>query len=166
MRGKRMGIWSCSPIAASRRARAIWIMIAAEEQVELIVQLPAGRTERGDVLARLSREDLEVNACSSHRWADGPVLLLIGDESIRAAAVLREAGYDCRSRPVLVVDLPRYDVGVMVRLAKELEQAGVFILCSHVTLLRHGGLKIALQTSDNGLARRILQTASKRTRRA
>ena len=135
-------------------------MIGAEEQVELVVQLPAGRTECRGVLAQLSRENLRVHACSSYRGFGGLVLLLIVEDPNRALAVLREAGYDCRTQPVLVVDLPRCDVGLMVRLTKKLEQAGVFILRSHVTLLNQGGLKVALQTSDNGLARRILQSGS------
>jgi hypothetical protein len=135
-------------------------MICATEQLELVVQLPAGRTESRDTLAQLSRENLKVHACSSYCGSDGLVLLLIVEEPVQALAALRSAGYDCRSQPVLVIELPRYDVGVMVRVTKELEQAGVFILRSHVALLGQGALKVALQTSDNRLARHILQSGS------
>lgn len=134
-------------------------MITAHKEVELAVRMPVHEQGTTNMLSELRHQNVEVRACTCYQDHSRLVALLIADDPARTLEVLQQAGYDCKSQPVILVEVAPYNPGLLVQLRAALERAGVSILSSHLCRSSAKGLSIAVQTTDNTTAFTVLQQA-------
>jgi hypothetical protein len=134
-------------------------MIRIHEETELAVRLPSGDCGAEDVCALMQDRGVHVAAMSCYRDRRGCVALIVTEEPVLAARILREAGYSCQSDPALLVGPAPSRPGALVELGLELRRGGVGILSSHICPAEKDMMLAVLHTTDNKAALRILNTA-------
>ena len=111
------------------------------------------------MLSQLRNERVEVRACTYYQEHTGQVALLIADNPTHTLDVLQKAGHQCKSQPVILVEIKPYNPAILLKLHDALEKSGVSILSSHLCSCDSNGLSLAVLTTDNALAFHVLQQA-------
>jgi hypothetical protein len=118
--------------------------------------------EESDVSALMAiacYPDLEVFAMRSYCDCDGVVLLLVTNDSPRARQLLEKVGYQCRTRPVVLVG-PLARRGWASPLETELEASGIRVRYSYAHRTEQGDHYLAFKTEDDDRALRVLEVSS------
>ena len=100
--------------------------------------------------------DLEVLAMRSYCDRDGVVLLLVTNNSRQTTRLLEKVGYQCRTRPVILVG-PLSRRGWTASLQSELETLGIHVRRSYAHRTERGQHYLAFQTEDDERALRALE---------
>ena len=118
--------------------------------------------EESDISALMAlayHRDLEVLAMRSYCDRDGVVLLLVTNDSPRTRRVLEQVGYQCRTRPVVLVG-PLARRGWATSLQTELESSGVHVRYSYAHRTEQGDHYLAFKTEDDDRALRVLEVSN------
>jgi hypothetical protein len=103
--------------------------------------------------------DLEVLAIRSYCDRDGVVLLLVTNNPTKTTRVLETVGYQCRTKPVVLVG-PLDRRGWAASLEAELKASGIRVFYSYAHQTERGQHYLAFQTEEDDRAVRILQASS------
>lgn len=103
--------------------------------------------------------DLEVLAMRSYCDRDGVVLLLVTNNPARTARVLEMVGYQCRTKPIVLVG-PLDRRGWAAPLQAELEASGIHVHYSYAHRTERGHHYVAFKTEEDDGALRALEISA------
>lgn len=95
--------------------------------IQLDVDLPDRPGELAKLLGILAAEKINIDAMSQNSGGGRSYVSLITDQPIKARQSLREAGFECAQRTVIVISVPDTP-GAFAALSRKLGDAGVDIL--------------------------------------
>jgi hypothetical protein len=147
-----------SGCATDKRQREDGTMFVVSKNEEIAVR----DNEESDVSALMALayyRDLEILAMRSYCDRDGVVLLLVTNDSPRTRRVLEQVGYQCRTRPVVLVG-PLDRRGCATPLQTELEASGIHVRYSYAHRTEQGDHYLAFKTEDDDRALRVLEVSS------
>ena len=130
--------------------------VGARKEIELAIRLPTAKDELPKVLALLAAHAVGVRSHNTYHDRDRLVLLAITDAPSRAQAVLHAAGYSCQADDVVLVHVAPDCPGIVARLGRQLRQAGIDLLRSHLSATGSDGSYAVFKTSNNHQALHVL----------
>ena len=134
-------------------------MFKARKEIELSVRIGNRPRELAGLLSAISAEQINILAYCAYSDRDEGVVLLVTEDTLRTQQAIEQAGYLCKTNPVLVVGAPDR-VGAVAALGTRLGAAGVNILCSYASADGRGRFCAVFKTNDDDLALQILDSLS------
>jgi hypothetical protein len=128
-------------------------------EIEVTVRIGNEPAEMGALGIIAWHLDIEVLSSHLYRDRDGAVLLLVTTNPQKAVDVLRSAGFQCKTNPIVLVG-PLRNIGLAALIGAELAVLGIEILSSYVSRVGADHQYLVLKTTDDERAMQMLEMNS------
>jgi hypothetical protein len=123
--------------------------MTARREVELVIKVTGSTAEIVTILTLLNVHGIRVLTQNCHSDSGGLVFLITTNQPESAHTILRDAGYACEERPVVLVGPSRQSPRLAVRVGCELQEHRIQVLYSYVSTDDEQHAYIVLKTSDD-----------------
>ena len=131
-------------------------MKTVRKEIELAVRADEGSFALADVLEILATCGIDVLAYSSYSDWNGPVMLVVTRDALKAKHTLETAGFRCTANSVILVASNTH-VGAVAWFGAQVCDAGVEILYSYASALRGDQACAIFKTADDDRALHALE---------